>query len=316
MGLVLALALVLGLALAADRLRQRHNHDHGGSTTTAARRPPRPRRPPQPPAPRPVRPRSETSTSVAGKSDLILASTTSTQDSGLFDVLIPAFTKAFPQYNVKVVAVGSGEALTLGQNGDADVLLVHSPAAEVDFMTGRVWGRPQGGHVQRLHHRGSGGRPGEDQGHDRRGRRLQEDRRYQVFVLHAGTTIGHQRQRADPLEGRRYHPVRLWYQIDRPGHGRDPDHLPTRRAATRCPTGPPGLPRRDSLTNLALLVEGDKALFNQYHVITCKAAKNVQGANDFLNWIISPDVQQNVIATYGVDKYGQALFVPNAATAQ
>ena len=63
-------------------------------------------------------------------------------------------------------------------------------------------------------------------------------------------------------------------------------------------------------------MEGDKALFNQYHVITCKEAKNVQGANDFMNWIISPDVQQNIIGTFGVDKYGQALFVPNAATAE
>src|SRR3990172_4725501 len=74
-----------------------------------------------------------TSTSAA-QSDLILASTTSTQDSGLFDVLIPAFNKVYPQYTVKVVAVGSGEALKLGETGDADVLLVHSPAAEKTFM--------------------------------------------------------------------------------------------------------------------------------------------------------------------------------------
>ncbi len=76
---------------------------------------------------------SETTTTVA-KSDLVLASTTSTQDSGLFDVLIPAFSEAYPQYTVKVVAVGSGEALKLGETGDADVLLVHSPAAEEEFM--------------------------------------------------------------------------------------------------------------------------------------------------------------------------------------
>ena len=57
---------------------------------------------------------TSSSTTNAGTTDLILASTTSTKDSGLFDVLIPAFTKAYPQYNVKVVAVGSGQALTLG----------------------------------------------------------------------------------------------------------------------------------------------------------------------------------------------------------
>ncbi len=63
-------------------------------------------------------------------------------------------------------------------------------------------------------------------------------------------------------------------------------------------------------------MEGDKALFNQYHVITCKAAKNVQGANDFMNWIVSADAQQNIIAKFGVDKYGMPLFVPNADSAQ
>ncbi|NIQ52762.1 MAG: solute-binding protein, partial [Gammaproteobacteria bacterium] len=66
--------------------------------------------------------------------EIVLASTTSTQDSGLFDVLIPAFERAHPGYRVRVLAVGSGEALALGRRGDADVLLVHSPAAEREFM--------------------------------------------------------------------------------------------------------------------------------------------------------------------------------------
>ncbi len=67
--------------------------------------------------------------------DLILATTTSTQDSGLLDVLIPAFEKE-SGYKVKVVAVGSGQAMQMGQEGNADVLLVHSPAAEKTYMDG------------------------------------------------------------------------------------------------------------------------------------------------------------------------------------
>src|SRR5512138_1660518 len=67
--------------------------------------------------------------------DLILATTTSTQDSGLLDVLIPMFQQQ-TGYNVKVVAVGSGEAMKMGQEGNADVLLVHSPAAEKTYMDG------------------------------------------------------------------------------------------------------------------------------------------------------------------------------------
>src|SRR5690606_2101360 len=65
---------------------------------------------------------------------LVIASTTSTEDSGLFDVLIPAFEAAHPGVDAVVVAVGSGEALELGRQGDADVLLVHSPAAESVFV--------------------------------------------------------------------------------------------------------------------------------------------------------------------------------------
>src|SRR5512141_2050305 len=71
--------------------------------------------------------------------DLILATTTSTQDSGLLDVLVPMFEQQ-TGYKVKTVAVGSGEAIKMGQEGNADVLLVHSPAAEKQFMTDG-WGK-------------------------------------------------------------------------------------------------------------------------------------------------------------------------------
>ncbi len=63
---------------------------------------------------------------------IILATTTSTQDSGLLDVLLPIFEKK-TGYFVKTIAVGSGQAMAMGQKGEADVLLVHSPAAEKNF---------------------------------------------------------------------------------------------------------------------------------------------------------------------------------------
>jgi tungstate transport system substrate-binding protein len=65
--------------------------------------------------------------------NLILATTTSTQDSGLLDVLLPIFEKK-TGYFVKTIAVGSGQAMTMGKKGEADVLLVHSPTAEKTFM--------------------------------------------------------------------------------------------------------------------------------------------------------------------------------------
>lgn len=81
----------------------------------------------------PTAPATTSAPSTAGSRDLILATTTSTQDSGLLDVLIPAFEMA-TGYHVKTIAVGSGAALKLGTEGNADVLLVHSPAAEKTFM--------------------------------------------------------------------------------------------------------------------------------------------------------------------------------------
>ena len=69
----------------------------------------------------------------AQQKTLILATTTSTQDTGLLDVLIPIFEKK-TGYFVKTIAVGSGQAMTMGQKGEADVLLVHSPAAEEKFV--------------------------------------------------------------------------------------------------------------------------------------------------------------------------------------
>src|SRR3954464_10633122 len=68
-----------------------------------------------------------------GPQDVILATTTSTQDSGLLDVLVPLFEEQ-TGYHLKPIAVGSGAALKLGEEGEADVLLVHSPDAERDFM--------------------------------------------------------------------------------------------------------------------------------------------------------------------------------------
>src|SRR5919108_4785537 len=72
-------------------------------------------------------------TAASQKPDLLLVSTTSTQDSGLLDVLLPAFTER-TGYQVHLVAVGSGQALKIGEQGNADVILLHSPAAEKEFV--------------------------------------------------------------------------------------------------------------------------------------------------------------------------------------
>src|SRR5512136_3478249 len=74
-----------------------------------------------------------TAAAQPAQKNVILATTTSTQDSGLLDVLLPIFEKK-TGYFVKTIAVGSGQAMAMGQKGEADVLLVHSPAAEKKFV--------------------------------------------------------------------------------------------------------------------------------------------------------------------------------------
>ena len=98
---------------------------------------------------------------------ITLATTTSTQDSGLLDVLVPLFRER-TGIEVKVVAVGTGQALELGRRGDADVLLVHDRPGEERFMAEGHGDEPPGRHVQRLRPGRAGGRPGGRQGRRRR----------------------------------------------------------------------------------------------------------------------------------------------------
>ena len=78
---------------------------------------------------------SDDSSENESKGTIILATTTSTKDSGLLDEILPVFEKE-EGYKVDVVSVGSGEAMKMGENGEADVLLVHSPAAEEEYVKG------------------------------------------------------------------------------------------------------------------------------------------------------------------------------------
>ena len=151
---------------------------------------------------------------------MIMATTTSTRDTGLLDTLVPAFEKA-SKCSVKTVAVGSGQALDLGARGQADVLLVHSPDAEQTFMK-------QGHGSTRLavmHNdfvlvgppsdpaktAGAGGIEPAHAGH----------RQDEVAVRLARRRLGHQRQGAQALAAGGHHPVGLVVHQDRSGHGPD-----------------------------------------------------------------------------------------------
>lgn len=251
---------------------------------------------------------AETTTTVA-KSDLVLASTTSTQDSGLFDVLIPAFSEAYPQYTVKVVAVGSGEALKLGETGDADVLLVHSPAAEEEFMANGYGVEREAVMYNDFIIVGPAEDPAKIRGTTDASDAFTAIAAAEALFFSRGDDSGtHNKEKAVWKEAG-ITPEGDWYQTTGQGMGETLTITDQKSGNTLADRGT-YLSKKDTLS-LEILVEGDKALFNQYHVITVKDAKNPQGGTDFLNWIISPPAQE-LIGTFGIEEFGQPLFVPNA----
>jgi tungstate transport system substrate-binding protein len=251
----------------------------------------------------------QTTTTVA-KSELILATTTSTQDSGLLDVLVPAFNKVYPQYTVKVIAVGSGEALKMGETGDADVLLVHSPASEKTFME-------KGFGIERkavMYNDFIIVGPAADAAKIK-GMTVAADAFKAIAAAKAtfftrGDDSGTHTKELSIWKAAGITPTGDWYQTTGQGMG-ETLTIADQSGGYTLSDRATYLSKKASLA-LEILVEGDKALFNQYHVITVKAAANAQGAVDFARWIISDSVQKDLIAPFGADKFGQPLFVPNA----
>lgn len=240
--------------------------------------------------------------------ELILASTTSTQDSGLFDVLIPAFEEAYPQYRVNVIAVGTGEALELGRNKDADVLLVHAKDQEEEFVA-------QGYGTERRDVMYNDfiivGPPSDPAGikGDTAADALKKIAEGQhVFVSRGDESGTHTAEKA-LWEKAGITPAGDWYMSAGQGMGdvlKIASETPGYTLADRATY----LNLKDTLA-LDILVEGDTSLFNQYGVIPVVGASNPEGAQAFADWIVS-DEGQAVIAEYGVEKFGASLFFPNA----
>ncbi len=244
--------------------------------------------------------------------DVILATTTSTQDSGLLDVLVPLFEKE-TGYRVKVIAVGTGAALRMGERGDADVLLVHAPEAEEAFMAA--------GHgIEReyvMYNDFIIVGPPDDPAHIRGMKdavaALKKIAAAQRLWISRGDDSGtHKKEKALWKEaGIDVNTLvsQPWYQESGQGMG----------ATLRIASEKGGYTLTDRATylnlqstlHLDILVEGDPRLYNVYHVIVVNPNKhpkvNVEGARAFADFITSPQVQ-DIIRSYGVDKFGQPLF--------
>ena len=252
---------------------------------------------------------SEETTESVARTELILASTSSTQDSGLFEVLIPAFEEDYP-YTVKVIAVGSGEAIEMGKTGDADVLLMHSPAAEKTFMEEGFGVERKAVMYNDFIIVGPADDPAGTSGMTDAAVAFAAIAEAEPKFFSRGDDSGTNTKELAIWEKAAITPEGDWYLTTGQGMG-DTLTVADQEAGYTLSDRATYLTKKDSLA-LEILAEGDTILFNQYHVITVKDAVNAQGAADFMEWIVSDSVQQNLIAPFGVEEFGLPLFFPNA----
>jgi tungstate transport system substrate-binding protein len=249
----------------------------------------------------------------AAEKNIILATTTSTADTGLLDVLIPAFEKK-TGYSVKPIAVGSGQAMTMGQKGEADVLLVHSPEAEEAFVAGGF-----GINRQLVMHNdfivvGPAADQAKIKGTSSTIEVFRKIAATKSLFLSRGDNSGtHAKEKAIWKEAKVPYEGEKWYQQTGLGMGQTLNVASEKGGYILTDRGTYlSLKKRLALD---ILAEGDAVLLNIYHVIEVNPAKwpkvNAAGAKAFAAFMVSPDAQQ-MIKTFGVDKFGAPLFFPDA----
>ncbi len=245
--------------------------------------------------------------------EVILASTTSTQDSGLFDVLIPAFEEANPTYKVKVVAVGTGEALKLGETKDADVLLVHAKASEEKFVADGFGVERKDVMYNDFVIVGPAADPsGVKAAADLPAVMAAIATGKASFISRGDDSGTHKKELSLWKAAKIATPTpeaQTWYESTGQGMGETLTIASNKGAYTMADRAT-YLSMQDSL-DLVVLREGDKELLNQYGVIVVTDATNQEGGQAFADWVLSVEGQK-VIGEYGVEKFGQALFTPNA----
>lgn len=244
---------------------------------------------------------------------VILATTTSTQDSGLLDVLVPLFEKE-SGYQVKTISVGSGQAMKMGEKGEADVLLVHSPDAEKKFMAAGF-----GASRRLVMHNdfiivGPVADPAKVKGAGGSVDALKRIAQTGSLFASRGDNSGTHAKEQALWKGAGIIPEgQRWYQQTGLGMGQTLNVAAEKK----------GYSLTDRATFLALkknlglviLAEGDSKLLNIYHVIEINPSKwpkvNAAGGKAFADFVVSKKVQE-LIGRFGVDKYGAPLFFPDA----
>jgi tungstate transport system substrate-binding protein len=244
--------------------------------------------------------------------DLILATTTSTVDSGLLDVLTPIFEKK-TGYRVKTIAVGSGQALAMGEKGEADVLLAHAQEAEKKLVdSGAVIDYRLVMHNDFIivgpasDPAGIKGKSGIDA--------LKAIAAKEAIFISRGDDSGTHKMELSLWKKADMNPAgKKWYQETGQGMGSTIQMASEKEGYTLTDRGT--FLALKSKVQLAILSEGDKSLLNIYHVMEVNPQKfnkvNAEGAKAFVEFMVAPETQK-LIGEFGKDKFGQALFFPDA----
>ncbi|MFZ5824246.1 MAG: substrate-binding domain-containing protein [Bacillota bacterium] len=251
--------------------------------------------------------------STPGSSDrtVILATTTSTQDSGLLDVLLPLFEKQ-SGYQVKPIAVGTGQALVMGERGEADLLLVHAPASERVLVE-------KGVAVNRrlvMHNDfvivGPPGDPAGVKGVRTGAEALARIAQAGAPFFSRGDNSGTHQKELALWKATGLTPEGRWYQQTGSGMGQTLN-VASEKGGYALTDRATFLSLRKHL-KLELVLEGDAPLLNIYHVMQVNPARfdrvNAEGAKALADFFLSPEAQE-AIGRFGVDRYGQPLFFPD-----
>ena len=248
--------------------------------------------------------------------ELILATTTSTQDSGLLDEWVPMFEAENP-YSVKVIAVGSGQAMEMGRSGECDVMLVHSPAEEEKMVA-------DGYAVDRkavMHNNflvvGPASDPAGVKGATSAVEAFKKIAEAQWPFASRGDGSGTHARELKVWKEAGIEPQGAWYVETGKGMA-DTLRVASERKAYTLTDDATYLKLKEEL-ELEALYGGDPVLYNNYHVMNVNPDKypdvDYEGAQAFNAFCTSPQAQEFLLA-YGADRFGRPLFEPDALAGQ
>lgn len=246
--------------------------------------------------------------------DIILATTTSTQDSGLLDKLIPEFENQ-SGFKVKTIAVGTGAALAMGEKGEADVLLVHAPDSEKKLVDSGV-----GINYKLVMHNdfviiGPENDPAIIKGSKTAAEALKKIADQGSLFISRGDDSGTNKMELKLWKAAGLTPKTGTASYQETGQGMGQTlGVAEQKSGYTLTDRATYLAQKQNLS-LVILVEGEKNLLNIYHVMQVNPDKfpkvNDEGAQAFVDFIVAPATQK-IISDFGVDKYGQPLFFPDA----